>query len=180
MKHTSYFPFLIILLCFSQITFAQLVNRTWISGGATYGGFIGEGEKGNTFDQNAGFKFEFGSKGQGNWGFIWYSFSGYNSVNHLKESSVDTKFKHHIWELRYFFGEKKFQPYLSFGIGVGTMKLEGMEGVDRFTVIPFGGGAHYIFERVLIDAYFKPFSAAKNQLGHNFGYEAGILVGYIF
>lgn len=176
----SYFFSILFLLSSLQLSRAQEGTRLWISGGATYGGFTGEGEKGNTFDQSPGVKFEFGYKGEGTMGLTFYTFSAYSSSNHLKDSSVDTKFNHHVWDIRYFFGTKKFQPYLSLGIGVGTMKLDGMKGRDRFTVIPFGGGGQFIAGEFIVEAALKPYFAAGNQLGHDFGYEAGLLVGYIF
>ena len=180
MKSKNNYLLVIMLLCCISFLNAQIDSRMWFSGGATYGGFVGDGLKGNTFDKNVGFKLEIGSKGKSGLGFMWYSFSTYKSTNHLNESTIDANFTHHVWELRYFFGKKKFQPYLSLGIGVGTMKFDGMEGNDRFMVVPYGAGAQYIFDPVLLEAYFKPFSASENQLEHNFGYETGILIGYIF
>ena len=117
MRHTLFTPLVLVMLLSGQLSTAQQTNRTWISGGGTYGGFTSTGDKDNTFDQNFGYKFEFATKGTGNLGITLYSFAAYTSSNKVKESIVETKFQHHLWELMYFFGKKKVQPYLSLGIG---------------------------------------------------------------
>ena len=168
------------LFCMLHLANAQSDPRLWVSGGITYGGWADKGTKGNKFDLGPGYKFEFGQKFEGNkMALIWYSYGGYSSKNRLGESTVSTKMHQQIWELRYFWTDKKVDLYASLGMGFGAMRLSGMKGKDRYFMMPIGVGMQYVYKKTLFETYLKPYLSTGNQLGHHLGWEAGIMVGYI-
>ena len=158
---------------------AQSDSRSWIAAGITYGGWLDKGYKDNTFDLRPGYKFEFAQKFDNAFGIVWYSYGGYNSTNHVGESAVPTRFHHHLWELRYYLVDDKIDVYGSFGMGFGAMRLRGMEGKDRYLMIPVGAGLQYAFKKLQFEVFVKPYWARGNQLYHRFGFESGLMVGYL-
>lgn len=174
-----FIAFLTCLLVVTTSLLSQDGEGLWMNAGPYHGGFLGKGLKENYFDPGLGAKFSVGIIQSGKFNLAYYSLSFFRSKNHVLESTLQTTVFHHSFEVFRNFGEKQIKPFAVFGLGAGVIKMDNVEGVDRYFYVPLGLGLHWAKKNFTLDLSARIFGAFGNQFGQKFGYETGFQCGLV-
>ena len=115
------------------------------------------------------------------WAMVLYGFNSYGSKNWVRGESIDATISVPIYmELRVFFNEKSsFSPFVSFGLGMNTIKFENTKGAEAHLLLTAGLGTHLLVgKNFLLQAMVRPYLMVNNELGQSFAFETQFGIGY--
>jgi hypothetical protein len=184
MKKRGICTILAVALWVSTGQARDLRSKMWLIGGVQYGGILGSGDAGNTFDKGIGYHADYGIEFRSRWGWVIYGLSGYGTQNRVKDSKVKgSVFVPYFTEIRKSTPHVKFDHFFGVGFALSRLHIDKTKGSDNHMLITFGAGIQKFLPHktgrgeTVLEAVVRPYLITSNSLGQNWGFETRVSIG---